>query len=335
MRKRCLIALFLFLALAALPLYSEQHFQVVVMGSGGGPMENDLSGYLIAQAGSNEFISLDAGTLLAGITRAEQETGFGAIPTSAPSPYLPQAQILRDRIKAYLISHAHLDHVAGLVINSTLDTNKPIFGIPDTIDNLRDHLFNWKIWPNFGSEGKKPYLNKYSYQRLKPGQRVPIPGTAMTVEAFPLSHPDQYLSTAFLIESSDSYVLYLGDTAPDILSPKKRLSKVWQRVAPLIRQKKVQAIFIECSYTDAQNKNQLFGHLDPQFLMQELDHLACEVNSDSSQTSLAGLKVLVTHIKESLLKNSTARELIEQELTSQNDLGIDFIFPHQGQKIEL
>lgn len=224
LKKHVFLGQFLFLFLASISLYSQEHFEVVVLGCGGGPIENNLSGYLIAPKGSNSYVALDAGTLLAGIMIAEEENAFNAVPTRPSSALTPEGEILRNRIKAYLISHAHLDHVAGLVINSPADTQKPIFGIPSTIDNIKDHLFNWKICANFGSEGDKP-LNKYKYQRLKIGQTVQIPDTAMTVEAFPLSHQGNHLSTAFLIESKGAYILYLGIRPPIHFLKKNAWSK--------------------------------------------------------------------------------------------------------------
>jgi 3',5'-cyclic-nucleotide phosphodiesterase len=294
-------------------------------------VETNLSGYAISPKGSADFVALDAGSLLGGLIQVEQESGLDV----KESKFIPAATMLKEGIKAYLITHPHLDHCAGLVINSTADTKKPILATGFTIDAMRDHLFNWKIWPNFGSEGKKPRLNIYAYQRLKEGKQVAIPKTAMRVEAFLLSHPGDYLSTAFLLESNGVYLLYVGDTAPDVLSPKKRLAKVWERIAPLIRHRKLAAIFIESSCIDSNEECALYGHLTPQFLMQEMHHLASLVDPGKASTSLSGLKVVVTHIKETLLRGPSAKEIIEQELTRQNDLGISFLFPSQGQKLLL
>lgn len=326
-----LISLFL---LSNFSLYADAAFKVIVLGCGGGPLENNLSGYLFAAKDSEDFIAVDAGTLLSGIFRAQARSSFQEIPSDPSSAFDPEATIFRNQIKCYLISHPHLDHVGALVINSPIDTKKPIFGTPFTIDSIRDHLFNWKVWPNFGSEGKKPCLNQYQYQRLKMQQRTPILELGITVEAFPLSHPDGYLSTAFLIESKDQYILYFGDTSPDAMEPKKRIRAVWERIVPLIRQNKLTAIFLECSYSDRQQASELYGHLDPIYMMEELQQLASLVDPTKPKTSLSGFKVVVTHIKNTFLKQASARDCIEFELRRLNDLGIDFIFPEQGEKLE-
>src|SRR5262249_59591880 len=96
--------------------------------------------------------------------------------------------VLTNLIKGYLISHAHLDHVAGLIIASPDDSKKPIYALPSVGADLVDTYFNWRAWPNFTDRGKAPQLKKYPVGGLKPGVAIPINGTAMTRDAFPLCH---------------------------------------------------------------------------------------------------------------------------------------------------
>ncbi|MBI2811925.1 MAG: 3',5'-cyclic-nucleotide phosphodiesterase [Candidatus Melainabacteria bacterium] len=312
-----------------MPLYSQDAFQVVVMGCGGGPIESNVSGYLIAPLNNDAYAALDAGTTLSGLFLAVEKN---QVHVDTSDDQMEEAVIFREQIKAYLISHSHLDHLAGLVINSTVDVKKPLFGLNSTIDSIRDHLFNGKIWPNFGNEGANP-LNLYQYMRIKTQAKTEIPDTSMSFEAFTLSHPNEILSTAFLMESAGDYALYMGDTAPDSLSKKKHLYEVWRRVAPLVKEKKLHGIFIECSYSDKQKPNQLYGHLEPTYLIQELRHLAFLVDPANPHNCLQNLKVFITHIKPNLRMGTSPKELIEQELANLNDLGVTFVFPVQGQKL--
>lgn len=309
-------------------LFGDASFKVVALGTHGGPVESNLSGYLLAPMAENHFVALDAGSLLNGIDLANRQKQFQEIPFDDKSKWNFAAQILRDHVKAYLISHAHLDHVAALVINSPKDTKKPILAIDSAIDFIRDHLFNWKIWPNFGSEGQKP-LNQYHYERLKVGKKTPIPNTKMNVETFLLNHPGGYQSSAFLIEHQGSYILYFGDTSPDALEKEKRIATVWKRAIPLIEEKRLKAVFLECSYTDEGEKD-LFGHLNPKFMIEELQALAQKLKSNA----LNGFKIVVTHIKESLLEGKSAEKIIQEELDQRNTLGVKFIFPKQGDRFE-
>lgn len=306
----------------------DEVFQVVVMGCTGGPREGNLSGYLVSPLECNEWIAWDAGTLLAGIDSAFRKNNLDPALFSDPE-FTPTGEMLREHVRAFLISHTHLDHIAGLVLNSQIDTKKAILGIDSTIDNFRDHIFNGKIWPNYGDEGKEP-LKRYHYVRLPLAKATPIPNTSMHVEAYLLSHPGDYPSTAFLIEYKGDYLLYFGDTSSDALEKNNHLATVWQRVAPLIQEGKLRGIFLECSYPDEESDQVVFGHLDAQLMINELHRLA-----DYVETSLQGLNVVVTHRKETLKKGEDPSERIAEELTALNDLSVNLIFPEQGDRILL
>lgn len=301
----------------------KETFTVLVLGCSGGPRENNLSGYLVAPFGSKEYISLDAGTLFTGIERAVQRKLLPNLP-SVDDNLTPAANFFLHRIKAYLISHAHLDHIAGLVINSQMDVKKSILGLDSTIDHLRDHIFNNKIWPNYGSEGTRA-LHHYSYIRLRPEKHTPIPGTELTVEAFELSHPNEYLSTAFLIECRGNYLLYFGDTSSDATEEKKRVEAVWKRVAPLVGSRALKGIFLECSYSFSHSDQVIYGHLDPRFMIEELAQLSSLANH-----SIKDIPIIVTHRKDFLWKGKDQKEIIAKELRASDSMGLHWIFPEPG-----
>lgn len=72
-------------------------------------------------------------------------------------------------LSSICITHPHLDHVAGLVINSgNFDIFKPkiVVGLTSTIDSLLQYLFNGVVWPNLTNEGIDP-VGLISLQRLR------------------------------------------------------------------------------------------------------------------------------------------------------------------------
>jgi cAMP phosphodiesterase len=295
---------------------SEVTFKVVPLGVKGGIDESNLSAYLLAPQGTNEYICLDAGTLHAGIEKAVQNQVFK----------VNSETVLKEYIKAYLISHAHLDHLAGLIINSTEDARKPIYGMAACIDVLKKNYFNWKSWPNLANEGDQPALSKYHYTVLSPGAEIPIETTGLSVRTFPLSHGNSYQSAAFLIKSGDNYMLYLGDTGPDLIEKSTYLSQLWQAVSPLIQSKKLKGIFIEVSYPNEQPDNQLYGHLTPNWLMHEMAVLGKLAGSNA----MSGLPVVITHIKPA----GTNEAVIKKQLQEINALKLKLIFPEQGTLLE-
>lgn len=315
--------------------YSQETktFVSIPLGVTGGLREDNVSSYLLAPTGSTDFIALDAGTLFAGLRQARIQESFEEIDVPPDSDLMLEGLMMQQYIKAYLISHAHIDHVAGMVLNAPDDGKKDILGLPSTIDNIRDHLFNWKIWPNFGDEGEGFLLKKYHYVRLTPGETVPIAETNMMVTAFPLSHSN-YTSSAFLIESDGAYMLYFGDTGPDEVEKSDYMRQVWMHVAPLVRDQQLKGIFLEVSYPDERPDNLLFGHLTPKWMIKELSVLANLVDSEHPENALTGLNVVVTHIKPTFMRDMPVEDKVRKQLEELNTLGVTFIIPEQGERLE-
>ncbi|KAF2507641.1 3',5'-cyclic-nucleotide phosphodiesterase [Flavobacterium zhairuonense] len=295
----------------------KSSFQVVPLGIKGGIDEKNLSAYLIAPSNTKDFICLDAGTINAGIEKAIENKVF-KVSTS---------EVLRKYIKGYFISHAHLDHVSGLIINSPADSSKTVYATEKCMEMMENHYFNDETWANFGDKGVGFPLKKYHFQTLNLGEETPISNTKMTVKAFSLSHVNPFESTAFLIKSEDSYALYLGDTGPDSVEKSDKLKALWTAIAPLVQSKQLKGIFIEVSFPNEQPDKFLFGHLTPNHLMTEL-HVLEEL---AGKSSLNNFKIIITHLKPPA-KNIAK---IKEQLKSQNDLGLKIIYPVQGKKIEL
>src|SRR5262249_36738013 len=286
-------------------LSAAAKFVSIVLGAAGGLSEDNLTSYLLAPVADTRFIALDAGTLLSGIKVAIDRGSFADIHVPPESSMTLAGWILRQDVKAYALSHAHLHHISGLILNSPDDSQKPILGLAATLDALRDHVFNWQLWPNFGNEGREPQLQKYVYRRLLPAQEYAIPDTSLTIQPFPLSHAGS-VSTAFLIQAAGFYVLYCGDTGPDAVEHTDNLHTLWSPIAPLVRSGQLRAIFLEASYTAERPDHLLFGHLTPTWLLRELGHLAQLVQPQQAQEALHGLTVVVTHIKPELTSSPSS-----------------------------
>ncbi|MGD8176034.1 MBL fold metallo-hydrolase [Marinimicrobium sp. ARAG 43.8] len=304
----------------------EPHFDVVVLGASGGLDESRLSAYLVSAAGQEAYLALDAGTLYSGVQRWQERQGLRADPETTGA-------FIQQRIKGYALSHAHIDHIAGLVTYSTDDSSKPIYALAPTVDTLVNHVFNWKVWPNFADRGVKPLLGKYRYTEVEPGAPLSIPGTGLTLTAFPLSHGVGMTSTAFLLNYRDNYLLYFGDTGPDELETGGRIGAVWEAVAPLVRQGQLKAVFLEASYPNAQPDEHLYGHLTPRWLMEEMQSLALRVNPEAPAQALSRLSLVVTHIKPQRVGNAAAREVVSAEIQALNSLNLTVIVPEAGQSL--
>ncbi len=309
------IAIVLVLQASAQPL--SPAFQVVPLGTRGGLDESNLSAYLLAPIQSDTYVCLDAGTLYAGIEKAISNHVFNK----------PATAVLRGNIKGYLISHAHLDHVAGLIINAPADTNKNIYGTVNTLNTIQNHYFSWETWANFGDKGEKPALKKYHLVSISDTAETIMEGTGMYAKAFTLSHSSPYQSTAFLLRKDSAYILYLGDTGADTIEHSNRLQLLWQVIAPLVQQRRLKGIFIEVSYPNGQPDYQLYGHLTPRLLLQEMEVLAMY----AGKASMYHFPIIITHAK----PEGNNEQRIKVQLQQANTLQLHLVFPEQGVRILL
>jgi len=293
-------------------------FDVVPLGVYGGAIEGNLSAYLIGENNTNAFICFDAGTVGTGIKVAIEKQTF----------LTTQADVLQNYIKGYFITHGHLDHNSGLIINSPSDAPKPIYGFDFVIDSYKKHYFINDTWINFANQGEAPILGKYQYQYVTEGQAIPLQNTNLTATPFVLDHVKPYKSSAILVtDPEQNAILYLSDTGADRVEKSDQLKKLWKHIAPLIKTKKLKAILIEVSFPNSQPEHLLFGHLTPNLLQEELASLA----KFSGNKALENLNVIITHIK----PEGTNEMLIHQELLNNNPFQVNYIFPKQGEKISL
>ncbi|MEJ2087823.1 MAG: 3',5'-cyclic-nucleotide phosphodiesterase [Gammaproteobacteria bacterium] len=301
-------------------------FDVLTLGARGGIQDGNLSAFMIHPSGDPRAVTCDAGAIVAGLIRADEEGTLDGIKVPSDSDYSRVGYVLNSVIRGYLISHAHLDHFGGVVVTSPDDSAKPIYALESVLAAIENTYFNWVAWPNFGDAGPEPRLSKYTYTVLEPGTPRELTNTAMSVTAFPLAH-DATESTGFLIESREDAILCLGDTGPDSVEGTDNLDQVWRAVSNRAASGDLKAVIIESSYTSDQPDEFLFGHLTPRHLLEELGKLARYAGGEDA---IAGLPVVISHIKYSLKSGQTPQEKIQAELEDGNTLGVRFIIPEQG-----
>jgi ribonuclease BN (tRNA processing enzyme) len=184
------------------------------------------------------------------------------------------------------LTHSHLDHIAALplLVDSVGGIRKQplvVHALPETIDALRKHIFNWVIWPDFTEipHYDRPWMR---FEPMSLGQDVKL--GARGVRSLPASHTVPAL--AFHIYSENASLVFSGDTGPN--------DEFWRQVNGV---KNLRYLIVETAFPNRdQDLAATARHLYPIQLGEELAKLRREP------------EILITHLKPS------DRQTIEREI---------------------
>jgi ribonuclease BN (tRNA processing enzyme) len=116
------------------------------------------------------------------------------------------------RIDHVFVTHSHLDHVLGLplMVDAVGDRReKPLIvhALPDTLEILAQHLFNWKLWPDFREipDASKPWLK---FERMPLGSSVNF--GERRISSLPAHHTVP--ACGYRISGAGRSLVFTGDT---------------------------------------------------------------------------------------------------------------------------
>jgi ribonuclease BN (tRNA processing enzyme) len=169
-------------------------------------------------------------------------------------------ELQRKQVRDIVLSHAHLDHIAGLPLFvddlfATLEGPIRVHGAREVIDVLENNVFNWSVYPRF-SELENVNGPVLEYVPFAPGEPFDLPGLEFT--AFSVNH--KVPSYGFFISDGVSKILITGDTA--------EIDGLLERVEG---SGELSAIFIECAFpNDMKELAKISHHLTPERLANEI-----------------------------------------------------------------
>lgn len=116
-------------------------------------------------------------------------------------------------VRDIMLSHAHLDHVVGaaFICDNTYDMHGPgitIHTTPEAQEVLRDHLFNWKLWPDF-SQLPSPEEPVLRFATVEPG----VTKTLYNVNVTPVVVAHTVPTVGYIVEREGRVLVFSGDTA--------------------------------------------------------------------------------------------------------------------------
>lgn len=179
------------------------------------------------------------------------------------------------RVDRVFLTHSHLDHICNLpmMIDSVGALRRSpikIHALPETISALREHIFNWVIWPDFTEipEFDRPYMQ---FEPIAVGTAVQIKNK--WIKAIPANHT--VAAVGYAMVSEQGSLVFSGDTSPD--------EPFWQAVNSTPNLK---GLIIETAFANRdQDVARLSKHLFPIQLGRELEKLRVDA------------QVYITHLK--------------------------------------
>ncbi|MDO5103578.1 MAG: 3',5'-cyclic-nucleotide phosphodiesterase [Lautropia sp.] len=190
------------------------------------------------------------------------------------------------QIDHVFLTHSHLDHICALplmidTVGSCRDKPLTVHALPETIHALKEHIFNWVIWPDFTEipHYDRPWM---VFSPLQVGEAVVLGRRQVR----PISANHTVPAVGFHLSCPQGSLVYSGDTLPN--------DSFWRTVNAITD---LRYLIIETAFANKERDLAVMAkHLYPIQLAEELAKLCVEPD------------ILITHLKPS------DREQIEREI---------------------
>ncbi len=164
------------------------------------------------------------------------------------------------QIDHIFVTHSHLDHVTSIpflvdTVGAMRSQPLTVHALPETIADLQQHLFNWKLWPDF-TQIPSPAQPLLRFSPVTVGQGVTI--SNRTITPVPADHVVP--AVGYALNSGGGSLVFTGDTCS--------CDALWRTVNNIGN---LRYVIIETAFSDAERELALRAkHLCPGLLVEQL-----------------------------------------------------------------
>jgi len=179
------------------------------------------------------------------------------------------------QIDHIFVTHSHLDHVGSIpfmvdTVGGMRSRALVVHATRATLEILRNHLFNWSLWPDF-TEIPSPEAPFLRYEEIEVGAPVTLGGRRIT--AIPARHTVP--AVGYHLDSGAASLVFTGDTGPN--------EALWQVVNGIAN---LRYLIIETAFSNKERAlAEMSRHLCPEMLAEELAKLERDA------------EIYITHLK--------------------------------------
>lgn len=179
------------------------------------------------------------------------------------------------KIDHVFVTHSHMDHVTSIpflvdTAGGLRDRPLTVHALPETIADLKQHLFNWKLWPDF-TEIPSVTRPALQFSPVSVSRGVTISGR--TVTPLPASHVVP--AVGYALNSGKGSLVFTGDTCGS--------DDLWRVVNNIGN---LRYLIIETAFPDSERELAIRArHLCPSLLVEQLAMLTQHA------------EVFITHLK--------------------------------------
>ncbi len=168
------------------------------------------------------------------------------------------------KLRHVFLTHTHLDHIATLpllvdtLFNDLHDRPLVIHALEESMEIIKQHIFNWQIWPDFFElpDKSRPSIE---FQAMSAGETRELQGR--TIEMIPVNH--SVPGVGYRIQNDTGSFAFSGDTTTN--------DTLWE---VLNRHDGLDMLVIECAFSNSEKQlSDLAGHYCPETLIADMSKL--------------------------------------------------------------